>query len=126
MRERSERHLIETRTLCDLLYLRQALESYQKRQQKQVQKLPAPDASASPLPNKPKLPTPVLKPFPASLQELVKVGLIPRVPLDFWGRPYLYQPKTGRVPVQPFSWEVYDRELTPYPPTRLVLSGKSL
>jgi hypothetical protein len=38
--------------------------------------------------------------FPARLQDLVRAGLLPSLPADPEGRPYLYDPHTGRVTCQ--------------------------
>jgi tetratricopeptide (TPR) repeat protein len=116
LREKTERHFIETSIFCDLIRIRQAIESYRKRKISAPTPTPAPTAlqRRSRLRRVVPKPTPVPVPvtlYPANLSELVKLGLLAEEPKDFFKRPYLYDPSTGSVKVQPLPWPVYDVEL---------------
>lgn len=115
LRERSERHFIETWILCDVIRIRQALDAFKAHQlklqksQQNLQPLPQPKKTQSLPQPKPSLPL-----YPSSLAELVKAGFLPALPLDFFKRPYFYDPKTGTVKVRSLPWPVYDQQLLPY------------
>lgn len=112
LRERSERHFIETSIVCDLIRIRKALEDFKQRQLKLRQFPPAAQTLRKKPGLRPQSKTP-LPLYPSSLAQLVKAGLLPALPLDFFKRPYLYDPATGTLKVQPLPWPVYDQELLP-------------
>ena len=114
LRGKAERHIVETRILCDLLTLRKALEEYTRSRQQlhlkhqQEQQQAIKDAQAKRR-RPPKLPPPNLPPaLPATLQDLVRAGLLTEVPLDPFGRPYLYRMQGPRVMVQALPWKPID------------------
>lgn len=115
LRDKAERNFIETSIICDLIRIRQAIEAYSKRQlSAPVKPTPAPLVYSRrfrrylPAASKPPV---ALSAFPASLDELVQLGLLPKLPLDFFKRPYLYEPRTGRVMVQALPWLAIDLKL---------------
>ncbi|MGE3728888.1 MAG: tetratricopeptide repeat protein [Candidatus Sericytochromatia bacterium] len=115
VKDKAERNFIETAITCDLIRIRQAIEAFHKRRLgAPVKPTPAPLVYSRrfrrylPGPSKPPV---ALSPFPASLEELVQLGLLPKLPQDFFKRPYLYDSRTGRVMVQPLPWQAIDLKL---------------
>ncbi len=113
LKDKAERNFIETAITCDLIRIRQALEAYRKRQLSAPKSTPAPPVYSRrlrrylPVVAKPV----VVSPFPASLNELVELGLLAKPPLDFFKRPYLYDARTGQVRVEPLPWLAIDLKL---------------
>lgn len=103
LRVAAERHLAETKILCDLLLLRAALAQAGRARQSAYQKA-LDEAKAKHLPP-PKAPA---GGPPASLAELVNQGLLPALPVDPFGRPYVYQPATGQIKAQALPWKPID------------------
>lgn len=105
---RSERHYIELSMLCDLLDLREKIQVFQSRQNQLREKIKLENEvllKAAKKGQKPKLkPLPTSQTAPSSLQDLVNVGLLPRIPKDFYGRDYVYSSLNGSVKVKPLDW----------------------
>jgi len=106
MRERAEKGIIETRVICDLIYLQKLVEKYTE-QQKQTWEAAVKAAEAD---NKP----PPARPAsfqPDSLQALVKRQMLPAFPKDPLQRDYVYDAKTGLVKVQELPWRSFELNL---------------
>lgn len=75
-RQRTEKHIVEMGMLCDLKLLRQLLARYQTR----------------------------FKGYPADLGQFTQLGWVPTLPVDPWGRPYIYQSQKAQVLAQAPKW----------------------
>lgn len=114
LKDKAERNFIETAITCDLIRIRQAIEAWRKRQLNAPKPTPAPPVYSRRLRRFVPAATPkpvVVSAFPPSLEALVEQGLLPKLPLDFYKRPYLYDSRTGRVLVQPLPWQAIDLKL---------------
>ncbi|PIQ23826.1 hypothetical protein COW36_13355 [bacterium (Candidatus Blackallbacteria) CG17_big_fil_post_rev_8_21_14_2_50_48_46] len=114
LKERAQRHFIETATLCDLIRIEHAIKAFGTQIAAQPKPTPLPPLRRGFRRPQPTSVAPSRSIYPRSLEELVQVGLLKSLPLDFYKRPYLYDPQTGKVKVQDLPWPVYDIDLQPY------------